>query len=234
MNIISDPITLIKKSFEIFFKKENFIYFLKIYFPAFIISLLSVWRKSSGMTSELEKGNFQYFLDKPILIALIVLVSLATLIFGIWFSAASLEAVISVVNSGTLAFKDTYKRAWGYALKLALVSFLVGLIVVGGLILLIIPGIVFSVWFAFARFGIAEKKLGIGASLKESKSLVTGRFWEVFGRLFVLSLFAIVGQIVFSFVPFVGPAILTIFGALFLLPHYLLYRELESGSVGKI
>ncbi len=225
---------MIKKSFNIFFKKENFIYFLKIYLPAFIFSLLSAGRQGNGVANELEQSNFQYFLDRPFLIALLILILIAVIILGIWFAAASLEAVIRVVNSGKLLFKDTYKKAWKYAFKLLLASLLVGLIVFGGMILLVIPGIIFAVWFTFFRFGIAEKELDIGASLKQSKALVTGRFWKVFGRLIVFTLFGMLGQILFSFVPILGPAAVTLFGALFLLPYYLLYRELASGSAGSI
>lgn len=61
-------------------------------------------------------------------------------------------------------------------------SFLVGLIVLGGTILLIIPGIIFAVWYAFATYEvIIENKRGMEA-LGASKKLVSGRWWSILWR----------------------------------------------------
>lgn len=227
MESISGPIGLIRESFEIFFKRKNFLYFIKIYLPFFVFSLFQVLQRSSNFESELAKGNFQYFSDKPFLIAFVILMGAIGLVLGIWFGAASLESILRVVNSETLSFRDTYKKAWRYAFKLFLAGLLIGVIVLAGLVLLVIPAVIFATWFVFTRFGIAQDNLGVVAALKQSKSLVSGRFWKVFGRLIVFMFFAILGQIVFSIIPFIGAAIGGLFGALFALPYLLLYKELS-------
>lgn len=64
-------------------------------------------------------------------------------------------------------------------------SVLVGLAVLGGLILLIIPGIIFAIWFSFTAYSVAlDEKKGAEA-LKESHNLVRGRWWAVFWRLVI-------------------------------------------------
>jgi hypothetical protein len=70
-----------------------------------------------------------------------------------------------------------------------LMSILVGIITTAGFILFIIPGVLFTVWYAFVMYMvILDKKRGL-ALLGESKKLSAGRFWRVFGRLVVPTLF---------------------------------------------
>lgn len=57
-------------------------------------------------------------------------------------------------------------------------------IFLGGLVLLIIPGLIFSVWYGFASSAAAlDERRGMQA-LAESKQLVQGRFFAVLWRLF--------------------------------------------------
>ncbi|MBU1180167.1 hypothetical protein KJ885_04445 [Patescibacteria group bacterium] len=70
-----------------------------------------------------------------------------------------------------------------------LLSILVGLITAGGFLLLIIPGVLFTVWYAFTVYiAILEKKKGL-ILLSESRELSRGKFWPVFGRLILPNLF---------------------------------------------
>lgn len=70
------------------------------------------------------------------------------------------------------------------------ISILVGLITVGGFILVIIPGAIFTVWFAFAIYlAILEKKRGVSTLLKDSRELSRGKFWPIFGRLVLPTVF---------------------------------------------
>jgi hypothetical protein len=87
---------------------------------------------------------------------------------------------------------ELLKKSMPLILPLLLVGILVALAVVGGLILLIIPGIIFAVWFAFSNYTlILEGKRGTEA-LKASKALVDGRWGDVFGR-FILLLLCLAG-----------------------------------------
>lgn len=60
------------------------------------------------------------------------------------------------------------------------ISIISTLIILGGTLLLIIPGIIFSVWYMFGNVALVlDGKKGM-AALKESKRLVRGRWWQVF------------------------------------------------------
>jgi uncharacterized membrane protein len=59
-------------------------------------------------------------------------------------------------------------------------SFLSVLIIFGGLILLIIPGIIWAIKFSFFGYFIIDKKLGPIESLKKSSLITQGSKWNLF------------------------------------------------------
>lgn len=67
------------------------------------------------------------------------------------------------------------------------------LIVVGGLILLIIPGIYWGVRLAFAQQRFIEDNLGVMDAIRASRADVTGRWWSVFGLILLGIPLAIAG-----------------------------------------
>lgn len=225
MNTFSSPTDLVKRSFKIFFKKENFIYFLKIYSVSFVLGLIS-FVYSFVISS-------RHLVEDPGQVWVYLLPSIILFPIGIWAQASGYEAVKRAVKGEVLKFKDTYKSSWKILWRFFLVNLVVGLIVVGGVVLLIVPGIMFAVWYSFSLWGVVDKGYGVGRSLKESKLLVKGKFWRVSGRFVVFMLFVALTQILFTAFPQgYGSVTLTIFGGLFLLPYFLLYREL--GSKGNI
>ncbi len=63
------------------------------------------------------------------------------------------------------------------------ISFLAGIIVFGGSLLLIIPGAIFAVWYYFAPYEVMLDNAKVFESLRLSKKLVTGRWGAVLWRL---------------------------------------------------
>jgi hypothetical protein len=91
---------------------------------------------------------------------------------------------------------DLFKFDGYGAYLLASILFAVGLYV--GLILCIVPGIIFAVVFGFYGFVIAERGEGVGVidSLKESADLTRGNRWQLFGLGVVLLLINLVGALI--------------------------------------
>ena len=233
MKELTSPITLIKKAISIFFEKRNMIYFFKIFSIPFVLGIISYSFSyvisSQGYTQdqfveEITKGN-------PIIIWYFVVWSIAAFVIGLWAQVAAYESVIRVIKNGSLDFKDTYLSVRNKIGKFLILNLLVGLIIAGGFLLLIIPGIIFTVWYGFSMWTLFDKNLGISDSLKRSKQIVQGIFWKVLGRMVVLGIFMILAQMIFVFIPGgYGSIAATIFGGLFLLPYYLLYQELSANS----
>ncbi len=65
-------------------------------------------------------------------------------------------------------------------------SILYSLIVFGGLLLFIIPGVIWGVQFQFFSYAIVQKRLGIIAAFEESSRVTKGAKWDVFAFGFVL------------------------------------------------
>jgi uncharacterized membrane protein len=72
-------------------------------------------------------------------------------------------------------------------------SILVGLVVVVGFILLIVPGIIFSLMFMFATFIVIDRGLGPVEAMKESNRITRGHKWPLLGLLLVLVLINLLG-----------------------------------------
>jgi len=78
---------------------------------------------------------------------------------------------------------------WSYLIA----SILVGLIVVAGIILLIVPGIIWALRYMFVPYLVIDRKLGVMAALRESSRITLGHKWQLLGLVVVLGLLNILG-----------------------------------------
>lgn len=76
-----------------------------------------------------------------------------------------------------------------------IVSILYGLIVFGGLLLLVVPGIIWSVRFSFATFYVIDKKMKPVEALKASYAATKGMFWDLFLFMIAIGLLNLLGSI---------------------------------------
>ena len=72
-------------------------------------------------------------------------------------------------------------------------TILLALAVAVGLVLLIVPGIIFGLMFMFATFVVIERGLGPIDALSESHRLTRGHKWRLFGFLLLLLLVNLLG-----------------------------------------
>lgn len=114
----------------------------------------------------------------------VVLVLVAIYFFS-WAYAAALY-VLSLPEGQMVKAREAYKQTAGRVWPMVGVSILSSLIVVGGLILLIIPGIIFSVWYGMSRYIVVTENLSPVESLKRSRVYVDGFFWPVIIRMLIV------------------------------------------------
>lgn len=171
-----NPIELLKESWQIYFSK------IKV-----LIVIVAIPAGISLLTNILASFLDSFFIW-------LVWLFLFFLSFLLW---------LLVIPSLLCALKENFgsKEAYQKGLKIFLpylwVYFLVTIISLGGFLLLIIPGIIFSIWFSLAVYVLVfEEKKGI-LTLFKSKQLIAGRWWAVFWRLFILGL--ILAIFLFSF-----------------------------------
>jgi uncharacterized membrane protein len=74
-------------------------------------------------------------------------------------------------------------------------SILVGLLIIVGFILLIVPGIVLALMYMFATFIVIDRGLGPIDAMTESNSITRGHKWPLLGFVCILALINIAGAI---------------------------------------
>lgn len=117
-------------------------------------------------------------------IVLLVLIVAAGL-FAVWNSIALTAAIGAIVRGQeVLPWKQMFLNVRRAVWPVIFAAVIVGLIVFGGTILFIIPGLIFLVWYAFAYYRIILDGFpGLSATLRASKQLVRGRWFDVAIRL---------------------------------------------------
>jgi hypothetical protein len=93
------------------------------------------------------------------------------------------------LESGKRDIKGAFLKSIPQFLSYIWISILVGVITLVGALLLIIPGIIFAIWYSLASYALLiEGKKGVHA-LNRSKELVKGHFWKVLGAFVLTTLF---------------------------------------------
>ena len=220
MKKLISPFAQIKIAVDLFSKKENFIFLVKIYLPLIFFPILSI--AFAYLPFFANNSTAVWFLW------LAGVVRALDLVVGLFVTIAAIMAIAKVVDGKKIEVNKVFKNAWKIYWKFLLFSVVAGLIFLLGFALLIIPGIILLVWFTFSRFILIEKGMSIKESLLKSKAMVRGLFWKVLWRVIVFGLFSLFIEIILSAIPFgIGSVISTLIGALIILPTYLLYRELS-------
>jgi hypothetical protein len=128
---------------------------------------------------EVIDRSFGFFLAGALVTAVISVIITAML------QAAILRAAAQATIGDPVDPEESYRFGFKRLGSVILVSLLVGLAVLGGLILLIIPGLIFGVLLCVSvPVLIVENRRG-GAALSRSWNLVKGHFWHALGVIFV-------------------------------------------------
>jgi hypothetical protein len=120
---------------------------------------------------------FRAFLSMLILLPL----SLAAVAVSTAFITLSDDAI----RGKTPSLKGAIGHGFHLLMPMIWVSFLVSISLLGGFMLLIIPGLLLIIYLAFSRYALAIDGLRGSAALKASWNAVSGRFWQVLARIVI-------------------------------------------------
>lgn len=138
--------------------------------------------------------------------------------------------------------KDLMEKAKPLFWKFLLVSLLSGVLLILLYLALIIPGIIFSIFWALASYTlIFEGKTGISA-LRRSRELINGHWWAVFARYLVYILIYVIlstvvsvlfiaakdGSVAFYLGQFINYMAAFIFMPFSIVFFFVLYRNLKA------
>jgi uncharacterized membrane protein len=90
---------------------------------------------------------------------------------------------------------STLWESYSQFIPLSVMLVLMGLLIVGGFFLLVLPGIYLAVAYSFAPYLIIEKNMGVWEALETSRKAITTYWWRYFGLLLITVLLFIVGTI---------------------------------------
>ncbi|MDP2925237.1 MAG: hypothetical protein Q8N99_02580 [Nanoarchaeota archaeon] len=205
--------------------KDNF----RVYFP--LILLLSIipslfittgsFLISSKSLSLGDKPSFEqlqgfvtqnFYLMLLFALGIIIVIILGNLLYS--------SLIYNVMNKKKyMNFSDTIKGGKRFFWIYLGFVIVICLLLIGLIILLIIPAIIFGIYWIYSPFILIGEKKGIIESLKESKKLVKTRWWKTFGKVLSLALFLILAYIIFG--------ILSIFFNFLINPDYV-YNMLNN------
>jgi len=224
--IIKGPIEYIKEAWKIYTKKENFIYFAKIMTVLTVLSALITFLHDylSKFVFDSQTGRFDF--DNLVIVVSYIFISIIFFVFFFYQSSTTYVALLNI-NSN---IKDIFKSGFKNMGKVFLMMLALWILFLLGFLLFIIPGFIFMTWYIFAIYLVIDKKYGVNMALKESKVLVKGRFWKVFGRNLAFGLLTLLIGFITALIPQVGSILSLFIAPLFMLPYYLLYRDLSAGS----
>lgn len=194
------------------FKKEPWKLLLIVlitFIPSAISSLLSSMAQDS---------------DSFVVSIIIGVVIIAVVIYSIILRIGSTKLFLNYFDGTDLSIKGVFS-AYGVFWYYIGTSILYALIVLGGLILLIVPGIIWAIKYSFSLFIVVDTKAGPMDALRESSAITKGSKWKLLGFFIILAIFNMLGYLVF------GVGILVTIPISMLATIYV-YRELSKRRAG--
>lgn len=157
-------LALLKQSLQIY--KDRFSTFFGISAILIIIYIFSVLGVAVAEIDSAWTG---------LVVSLFLLAAIFFL--AIWMQGALFYAAKD--KDENIGIKEAYLRAWRKITTFALVEVVASFIIIGGLFLLIVPGVIFMVWFSLATAIVAAEDLKGLEALSKSKEYVRGKWLQI-------------------------------------------------------
>ncbi len=148
---------------------------------------------------------------------------LAAVVVGIMLFPVLPIVMLKSAHGEKIDLADAFAQGRPYIGRLVGFTILTGLAILGGYVLLVVPGIIFTAWFALAAYVALEENLGVVDSMKRSKQLVKGHVIEMLG---MQGLPALVGFL--NFIPILGFIVSTVFQVIYTPAPVVRYVQLKT------
>ena len=190
---------IVKRTFTIY--KSNF--------SKFSLPFLILYSVMGLVLSSIYYGLFDLSYDdlleiqdkKISLVISVIIVTIPVLIFFLFITTGMVIQMAADAHEGKeVDLGKSFRVASSKIFSLIGAALLVGIITLIGLFLLIIPAILFYVWFSLSAQAVILESKSATASLSRSKELVKGNWWKTFGFIvaimIIISLINIIGSII--------------------------------------
>lgn len=175
-------------------------------------------------------------------IVLSVLISFFAIFISLWAFGATIHNINSPETTPTA--DKSFSESYNFIIPLILTGLLAFLFILGGLILLIIPGIIFAFWYGQSAYVVMTENLSGKKALDRSKFYATGNIYQIFKKGFYIGLlsflialatgliFGLLGKALnLNFVPTIGSLIFQLFWTpLASIYAFLLFQNLKQSK----
>lgn len=158
--------------------------------PYLVFVIIMAFFSKAVLSKERAMGN-----DPRIILEFIYPYAFPIILYVIFYLIAVSGLIYSMDKADSITVKQAYRAGVGYALSMLWVMVLMVLVLAGGLILAVVPGIIFLIWYTFAPYVLIHKGLRGWEAFRESKELVRDYWWPVFGRLILFYIIIFTVQI---------------------------------------
>ena len=109
-----------------------------------------------------------------------LIISLVDLVFSYFLMAGFYRFSLNIVQAKQASVGDLFSQSRATTMKLMVLSFLVGLIVLVGFILLIVPGIILSLQYSMVFQVLIDERVGPLEAMERSSQITSGHKLELF------------------------------------------------------
>lgn len=135
----------------------------------------------------------------PAVAAVIIIFALlfvfAAVIIGVLYRGAVAYVTVKTIEGQRVGFMEAVKAAWGKFWTILWIQIVVGLKVLGGLILFIVPGIRAALRYQMVLLPLFAENKGSKESIHDVKSLTKDHLIEVFGMVTAAGIIPIIGSL---------------------------------------
>lgn len=122
-----------------------------------------------------------------------ILFTIITFLAVMYLTLGFTKIMLKIVDGQPTSFGDLFARDLKVVTNFILTSLLYSTIVSVGMVLLIVPGIIFGLKFLFAPLLAIDKGLGPIDALKQSSAMTDGVKWDLIGFYHVIGLVIAIG-----------------------------------------
>ncbi len=185
------PGALLKRAWSIY--KERWMVFVGIAaLPAVITLVVNLLSREDGTFS----GSLA---SQPKLVYIsAILGGILFIVLYVWSQIALLQVLKS--DPEKIGVMNAFKKSWKYVGSYFWLGILLVSIVMGGMLLLIVPGIIFAFWFTFAPFILVNEDVKGMNALFKSREYVRGKIGAIFWRFLCVGVLAFAVSIVMHFI----------------------------------
>lgn len=202
--------------------------FEKIFLPMltlFAVTLL-VLAASVLAIAAITWGLYTILPTNPMVMATLVTFVAIAVLFVLYAVLSVTIMNVRILEKPTFDFLPLFKSSYKQIFPVFTILLVTGLGELGGYVLGILPGIWLAVVLSFVTFIAVFENKGLNHAISKSAHLVKNDFWNVFA----FALFAVLGSLVFSLIPWIGSILQIVFGIFTYALTYELYKTLEHNK----